>query len=266
MEKPFVFIECKTTSRDEFEMTEGRQPTYALFFLKKGSFRIKLDDKENIVKENDCIILPDDIDFFRTVIEPISFIYLKFKINPKCNFKIDVPYGIVRFKNHRRFRDSIEKYEKITEARGAAEIYYREHLLEDILLQAFAEQGAKNSIGSQFESIEDEVERCHDMVAKVAAQYILNNISSKITVDDLCRAASTNQSTLNFKMRKAFSMSSAAYVEHVRMSFARSLLRNTTYTIGEIASRCGYENIYYFSSVFSKCHDSSPTEYRNKYR
>lgn len=266
IEKPFIFIECKTTFRKEFEMTEGRQPTYALFFLKKGSFRIKLDGKEHIVKENDCIILSDDIDFFRTVIEPISFIYLKFKANPKCGFKIDIPTGIVRFKNQKRFRDSIEKYEKITEAQGSAEIYYREHLLEDILLQAFAEYTLRDPVGSRFGSIADEVESCHDAVAKAAAKYILNNISNKITVSDLCRAASTNQSTLNFKMQKAFSMSTASFVEHVRMNLARSMLRNTTYAVSEIATRCGYENIYYFSSVFSKCHGTSPTEYRNHYR
>ena len=266
MERPFVFIECKTTWRKEFEVTSGRQPTYALFFLKKGSFKLTLDGSEHIVRERDCVIFSDDIDFFRTVIEPISFVYLKFKINPRCPFQVDIPLGMIHFKNCKRFIDSVEKYETLTEAQTPAAIYYREHLLEDILLQAFAEYKGRSLMDMHTGNIEYKLEGCRDKIAKAAVQYIISHISEKLTVDLLCHVCGTNPSTLNFKLRKEFSASTAALIEKLRMSEARKLLRNTTFKINEIASRCGFENIYYFSSVFKKHHNTSPTEYRSRYR
>lgn len=35
MELPFIFIEDKITSRKEFDIVKGYQPTYALFYLKE---------------------------------------------------------------------------------------------------------------------------------------------------------------------------------------------------------------------------------------
>ena len=266
MERPFVFIECKTTTRNEFIVKSGRQPTYALFFLKKGSFMMTIDAEDHIVKEGDCVIFSDDIDFFRTVIEPISFIYLKFKINPKCPVRMDIPLGIIRFKNNCRFLDSIEKYEKLAEAQTPSAIYYREHMLEDILLQAFAEYNSDALTDIHSDTVYYKIKNCRDETVNIVTEYIISHISEKLTVDALCKIAKTNPSTLNFKIKKSFSMSSAAWVEYLRMSEARKLLRNTTFKVSEIALRCGFENIYYFSNVFNKYHGVSPTEYRNKYR
>ena len=67
MEKPFEFIEYKMQRLDEFKITEGRQPTYALFFLKEGSFRLEINGKETNVSENDCVVLSDDLKFLRNV-------------------------------------------------------------------------------------------------------------------------------------------------------------------------------------------------------
>jgi len=50
------------------------------------------------------------------------------------------------------------------------------------------------------------------------------------------------------------------------MKQARRLLSSTSFSVGEIATRCGYENIYYFSSAFRKNVGCSPTEFRRQYR
>jgi len=71
VEKPFRFIEYKTTYRDEFDVTEGRQPTFALFYLKEGSFRLRMDGTETVIGAGDCAVFADDVDFNRSVISPI---------------------------------------------------------------------------------------------------------------------------------------------------------------------------------------------------
>ena len=59
MNFPFRIIESTISTRSEFDVTEGYQPTYALFFIKKGSFRIEHDGITEDIVPGDCIILPD---------------------------------------------------------------------------------------------------------------------------------------------------------------------------------------------------------------
>lgn len=262
MEKPFEFIEYKMQRLDEFKITEGRQPTYALFFLKEGSFRLEINGKETIVSANDCVVLSDDLKFLRNVIEPISFVYLEFKVNPKCTFNIPIPLGKIEFKNKKRVFDSIKKYEEIMESRDIRAKYYKEHLLEDILLQAFSE----NNILTEPESREAKTASCRDELVVKAVEYIGEHIREKIEIKDICRSLCTNPTTLNFKFRKEFSCSVGEFILEEKMKRARYLLSNTNYTIGKIAGRCGYDNIYYFSTVFTKFHKMSPTDFRKGYR
>jgi AraC-like DNA-binding protein len=49
-----------------------------------------------------------------------------------------------------------------------------------------------------------------------------------------------------------------------RMELAARLLKETLLTIAEIAERCGYDDIYYFSKSFKKYHSTSPGRYRRQ--
>lgn len=260
MERPFKFIEYKNTQRDEFQVTEGHQPTYALLFIKQGSFLLKMDGKETVVGKNECAIFPDDTDFSRTVIEHIHFVYLKFRINQNCPFNIPIPFGKVKFKNQKRFLESIKKYEELAASKEIHAIYYREHLLEDILLQAYAESSNVTNLQN------NPVEKCHDTTVKKAVEYIENNISSKIIIADICTAVCTNPSTLNFKFRKELNTTVWDFITELRMKKAKDFLISTTFSVGEIAEKCGFENIYYFSTAFKKAEGISPIKYRKQGR
>ena len=70
MKFPFKFIELRYTDRDEFHAIEGRQPTHALFYLKKGSFRIEINGKKEIqaIDIKPDIVDPDDIETLSDVL------------------------------------------------------------------------------------------------------------------------------------------------------------------------------------------------------
>ena len=72
-------------------------------------------------------------------------------------------------------------------------------------------------------------------------------------------------STLNFRFRRTFNMSVGQYIVNEKMKKARRLLVGTTYSITELADRCGFENVYYFSNAFKKAHGISPVKYKNNY-
>ena len=260
MEKPFEFIESKMAHRTEFDITEGRHPTYALLYLKEGRFRLTIDGCETIFEAGDCAIFTDDVFFSRSVLSPISFVYIKFRQNPRCSFTLPLPTGKIFFKNRTRFLNDIHRYEALMDTADARSMYYKEHLLEDLLWLWFDEQ-MEHSVDPK-----NDLRLCHDETVRRAVDLIRASLSKKLSISDLCSAVGSNPSTLNFKFRREFSCSVGEFLTEERMKHARRLLSSTSFSVGEIATRCGYENIYYFSSVFHKRIGLSPTEFRRQSR
>ena len=254
MKFPFRIIESRYSSRSEFHATEGHQPTHALFYLKKGSFTIEINGKKETVSVGDCYILPDYIHYRRNVIEPIEFVYVKFTSNPVCPYKMDIPFGKVTFIDKQRFISNITSLEKMLSREDSLSAGYREHLLLDILFQIYSE--------SHSESTSRENPVSHDILVNYAMEYIERNLNDKILIDQICHSIGTNASTLNFKFRREFNQSIGQYIVGQRINKARKLLIGTSYSISEIALRCGFQDIYYFSNTFKKMQGISPSEYR----
>ena len=61
---------------------------------------------------------------------------------------------------------------------------------------------------------------------------------------------------------KHFDLSPHRYMQRKRLLDARHLLRNTNQTVKQIAQTCGYENEFYFSKVFKKEYNTTPTKLR----
>ncbi len=262
MEYPFKFIESKIASRQEFDVTSGKQPTHALFYIKSGSFTLDIDGKKIIIKSGDCVIFPEYIEFSRYVIEPIVFTFIKFRYNEKSKLSMPLPYGKIRFKDRQRFISSINTYDKIIDRSDSMAMLYKKHILFDILLQISNEYGLMENKND----IEFLIDNCHDKDVLKATGYISQNISSKIIISDVCKYVGTNASTLNFKFRKILKNSIGEYIISERIKLAKKLLSGTTYTITDIAERCGYDNIYYFSTAFKKETGDSPQIYRKHFQ
>ncbi len=257
MQFPFRIIESRISTRNEFDVTDGYQPTHALFYIKKGSFNIEINGVKEEIRSGDCLVLPDYLYFRRNVINTIEFVYVKFACNLNCPYSFSIPFGRVTCEDEERFCSSIATIEKLITCDDILSTSYREHLLRDILFQIYFEQhkGNKNS-GNPLHQ---------DHLVESATAYITENIGRKILIKDICSDIGTNSSTLNFRFRREFDMSVGQFIMNERMKKARHFLIGTTYSISEIAARCGFENVYYFSNAFKKAHGVSPSEYKYDY-
>ncbi len=262
MEYPFEFIQSAITKRDEFNLTEGNHPTDALFFMKSGSFALDIDGQRVIVRDGDCVIFPDHIKFSRYVIEPIVFIYIKFRLNARSPLTFNLPYGKINISDKERFLSSISIYDNIIDRTDSAAMLYKKHLLFDMLLQISNEHGLMENK----EDVKFILDNCRDKTVLSASRFIRESLSRKIKISDICRAAETNASTLNFKFRRELSMSVGEYIIAEKMKLAKKLLSGTTYSITDIAERCGYDNVYYFSTAFKKETGEPPQSYRKQFR
>ena len=250
MERSFQILRTTIASRQEFTVCDGYQETHAIFFLKEGSFRIEIDGVAEEIRAGDCVILPNDVRFRRSVVNPIVFVYIKFSRIPGAEPVLPLPHGKIRFKDRARFLSTIAAMEAFIDRRDALSRLYREHLLQDILLQAWQENEAVLERSSG------------DSMVDNAIAYISENLEKKLRLDDLCNALGTNTSTLNYRFRRAVGISAGRYIQQEQMKRARQLLSSTTYSMTQIAAKCGFENAYYFSTAFKKCHGIPPSAYR----
>lgn len=94
--------------------------------------------------------------------------------------------------------------------------------------------------------------------------YIQNNYSNKITVAEM--ADKCNMSLYYFCrfFKKAIGMSPFDYLNSYRIQEAAKLLKNTGKTITIIAYDVGFNDSSYFSKIFQKYQNCTPTEFRNR--
>lgn len=69
---------------------------------------------------------------------------------------------------------------------------------------------------------------------------------------------------LNRKVKAITGLTTTEYISRIRISLAKKLLDNPDMLIGDIAQRCGVEDVAYFSSFFKKATGYTPSGWRNR--
>ncbi len=83
-------------------------------------------------------------------------------------------------------------------------------------------------------------------------------------IDTICAQIGMSRSSLQKNYSTFFGNSVFDDLIHFRIEKAKSLLSETSLTIGEIAEKCGYSSESYFMKQFKKLTGSTPTEFRKK--
>ncbi len=102
-------------------------------------------------------------------------------------------------------------------------------------------------------------------VVRVKA-YIQKNFEHNISLHDIARHVSMNDSYLSALFSKKTGISITEYITSLRLAKAKNLLRHSDQRIYQIALECGYTDESYFGKVFKKYEGCTPHEYRNPER
>lgn len=94
-------------------------------------------------------------------------------------------------------------------------------------------------------------------------EYIYENYSGQISLDDIAGAANISLSKANQIFKEFTSYSPIAFLNNYRLEKSAELLRNTNDTIAQISLDCGFSGQSYFNKVFIKEYGSTPLKYRN---
>jgi transcriptional regulator GlxA family with amidase domain len=104
-----------------------------------------------------------------------------------------------------------------------------------------------------------------DEPVKKAQEFIENNVSEKITVDQLASMFALGRRNLERRFKKATNNTIAEYIQRVKIEAAKKQLETSRKNINEVMYDVGYSDTKAFRTIFKKITGLSPMEYRNKY-
>ncbi len=104
----------------------------------------------------------------------------------------------------------------------------------------------------------------HEEAIKRTLRFINENYWEKITLQRASSIAGFSPSYLSRIFNVEMHCSFSAYVNQVRISHAKKLLKHTSATLVEIAGMVGYEDQSYFSKVFKSVTGITPGTYRER--
>ena len=104
-----------------------------------------------------------------------------------------------------------------------------------------------------------------DLAIKNAQDYIEENISEKITVEELADYIALGKRSLERRFKIATNNTVLEYIHRVKIETAKRSFENSRKNINEVMFDVGYTDTKAFRSTFKKITGLTPVEYRNKY-
>ena len=105
-------------------------------------------------------------------------------------------------------------------------------------------------------------EEQYSQLTRDAIGFLSENYSRNISLDDICEHLSISKNYFCYLFKRDTGQSIWARLTDIRMSRAKTLLRETSLRGLEIAYQVGYDNPGYFSKLFKKTFGQTPQEYR----
>ncbi len=95
---------------------------------------------------------------------------------------------------------------------------------------------------------------------------VINRLYSEpdLAVSELAAEANVSDVYFRREFRACVGMSPIEYITKVRLENAKALLDTGVYQVSEVATRCGFDSISYFSQRFKKAYGLSPSEYMKR--
>jgi AraC-like DNA-binding protein len=92
--------------------------------------------------------------------------------------------------------------------------------------------------------------------------FILENLNTKISQEEIARQVGLGYSLYRKKFREITGFSPASYQMQMRLNIARHLLLSSAKSVKEISANLGYESTDYFCKYFKQKTGMTPSEYR----
>jgi AraC-like DNA-binding protein len=225
----------------------GFRPFHTLSYRLVGDARFFSEERELMeVREGEIVFIPAGFDFTKQAGEG-RIVAVHFVSDS------ELPTEMLRFspENSSHFRSEFQKLHEIWSRRNPGYEYEAKILLYRILLRMEQEWSRDRQADSGNR-------------LSAALEYIHSHFSEgDVSVADLAALCGMSDTYFRKLFVAQFGMNPQSYISRLRLTTATELLQSGYYTVGEIADRCGFHNINYFSAFIKKETGLPPLRYRN---
>lgn len=207
-----------------------------------------ISKKEELIASCGDIIIQKKGDNYRLEANgtEVEYIVMSYSSEPEDVF---FDMGRVYHSNHiMRYADAFSR---------VADTYFYLGVSYKPMIRALAQEIICNIIRDKESDIVSDVKN-----PAIAAKYYIEEYSGNfLSSSDIAKAAGCSESHLRQLFRKTYGMSPNKYLNLIRIERAKKMLSSNLFTIGEIATLCGFKNVYYFSRVFKEVTGTTPGKY-----
>ena len=103
-----------------------------------------------------------------------------------------------------------------------------------------------------------------ESIGTLIKYYIKNNLSRKLTLNDIAFNLHCSTVTLTEHFKAEFGITIVEYLTKKRMQLSEKLLISTDLPLREVAASSGFSDVEYFSRTFKRHHGVSPATWRRE--
>ena len=243
--------------------------------ITSGSGNITYDEATEHFSEGDTFIIDNGKRFFISEANDVEILFMKFSLG---DF-IDTDYKVLQKEMLGSFLSRIES--SVERLRGihinTKRIVESMYMIEEELskessiayyvVKAYVALILALAMQYLFDELDDGgVNRCpHYKSIKNVLNYINDNLSEKLTLDELTRVAGMGKTGFSVAFKNVTGMTVWEYIINARIEFAANYLaeKRDDFNITEIAMMSGFNNAAHFTRIFKKIKGNTPSEFKN---
>jgi len=113
-----------------------------------------------------------------------------------------------------------------------------------------------------YQESQSEQQSAYSPETRAILRYIRQHLEKRITLSELARYVSFNETYMCTMFRNQTGMSIVTYINKLKMERAAEMLRDDRLLLKEVATELGFSDQFYFNKMFRKHFGVSPSEYR----
>lgn len=253
---PEIIAYYYTIKSPKYKFKGERHNLYELTFVDNGTLDTTVDGVNYTLNSSDLIIYGKNQFHTQAVNNNSSCSYLTIMFDMKCDDDSLICNRV--FHCRKELYDAVRTFAKNI----SATIPYSENLIlcnfHEIIIRLFQ----YDYLGADDASLPKEsYQHFQDELLEKIVAYINERISSPITIEEICNKFSVSRSSLQMLFKNNLNISPKKYINDLKLTKSKQLIKENKYTISEIAFMVGFNSIHYFSRAFTQKYEISPSEY-----
>ena len=235
------------TNKTSFELESGMRPWGILMLITAGRYTLELPERKQsyTFAANTISYIPPNTLFIRKIEEPISFHQFHIQLEPNTFLTENIISSLTITEEKVRALDRSLRYTRNATCTPELLEYIVEHIFMENYL--FSSQYLTPKYSEDISCV---------------LHYMQEHLAENFNLNKMAKIANLSPTGLIWKFHQQLNTTPQQHFINLRMQLAKQLLVETLLPITQVAEKCGYNDVYYFSNAFRKNTGVSPSAFR----